>query len=220
MQVALIYSADDREWTYEALDIEACQCANALRAMGVGEQDRVAYLHKNAPEYFTAFFGKAKLNAVSVAVNWRLAPPEMEYIINHSESKVLLVGDEFLGHLEQMTLNLDQIVVIGDPGDSGYPSYEQWIAGQSSVDPNVPVAPSDTCYQLYTSGTTGLPKGVETTNSNMIAAMGEGLVSMGFGPATVNLVGMPVFHISGSCWGTAGLYSGATSILLRDVDMQ
>ena len=220
MQVALIYSADDREWTYEALDIEACQCANALRAMGVGEQDRVAYLHKNTPEYFTAFFGKAKLNAVSVAVNWRLAPPEMEYIINHSESKVLLVGDEFLGHLEQMTLNLDQIVVIGDPGDSGYPSYEQWIAGQSSEDPNVPVAPSDTCYQLYTSGTTGLPKGVETTNNNMIAAMGEGLVSMDFGPATVNLVCMPLFHISGSCWGTAGLYSGATSILLRDVDMQ
>ena len=219
-QVALHYSLDDRSWTYEALDIEACQCANALRQMGVGEQDRVAYLHKNAPEYFTSLFGVTKLNAVSVAVNWRLAPPEMEYILNHSESRVLLIGDEFLGHLAQMTLNLDQIVVIGDPRDSGYPSYAQWIAGQSVVDPNVPVAPSDTCYQLYTSGTTGLPKGVETTNNNMISLMSEGLSGLNFSPTTVNLVCMPLCHISGSGWGVIGLFSGATSILLRDVDMQ
>ena len=219
-QVALIYSADDRQWTYEALDIEACQCANALRSMGVGEQDRVAYLHKNTPEYFTSLFGVTKLNAVSVAVNWRLAPPEMEYILNHSESRVLLIGDEFLGHLAQMTLNLDQIVVIGDPGDSGYLSYEQWIAGQAIDDPNVPVAPEDTCYQLYTSGTTGLPKGVETTNNNMISLMSEGLGALNFSPTTVNLVCMPLFHISGSGWGVIGVFSGATSILLRDVDLQ
>ncbi len=219
-QVALIYSADDRQWTYEALDIEACQCANALRGMGVGEQDRVAYLHKNTPEYFTTLFGVTKLNAVSVAVNWRLAPPEMEYILNHSESRVLLIGDEFLGHLAQMTLNLDQIVVIGDPGDSGYPSYEQWLAGQAVDDPNVPVAPEDTCYQLYTSGTTGLPKGVETTNNNMISLMSEGLGALNLSPTTDNLVSMPLFQISGSGRGVIGVFSGATSILLRDVDLQ
>ena len=219
-EVALIYSMDGRQWTYKALDIESCQCANALRSMGVGEQDRVAYLHKNAPEYFTTLFGVTKLNAVSVAVNWRLAPPEMEYILNHSEARVLFVGDEFLGHLAQMTLDLDQIVVIGDPGDSGYPSYDDWVGGQSDEDPNVAVAPDDTCYQLYTSGTTGLPKGVETTNHNMIALMSEGLGALNFSPATVNLVCMPLFHISGSGWGVIGLYSGATSILLRDVDMQ
>jgi long-chain acyl-CoA synthetase len=219
-QIALHSNRDAREWTYESLDIESCQCANALIAMGIGNQDRVAFLDKNAPEYFTFLFGIAKLGAVSVAVNWRLAAPEMEYILNHSQAKVLLIGEEFLGHLSEMDLELKNIVVLGDPGDSGYPTYEQWIAGQSEQDPNIKVAPEDTCYQLYTSGTTGLPKGVETTHDNMISMMSNGLAPIGFDSRAINLVCMPLFHISGSGWGVIGLYSGCKSVLLRDVDMQ
>ena len=219
-EVALIYSFDQRQWTYEELDVEACQCANGLMSLGVGEQDRVAYLDKNSPEYFTFLFGTTKLNAVSVAVNWRLAPPEMEYILNHSEARVLLIGDEFLGHLQQMDLNLEHVIVLGDAGESGYPTYEQWIAAQPETDPDVVSNPAETCYQLYTSGTTGLPKGVETTNDNMISMMHGGLKPLGFTPESVNLVCMPLFHISGSGWGVIGLFSGATSILLREVDMQ
>jgi len=217
---ALTYTRDGRSWTYEELDLEACQCANALRAMGVGPQDRVAYLDRNAPEYFTYLFGTTKLNAVSVAVNWRLAPPEMEYILNHSEARVLLIGEEFLGHLAQMKLDLDKIVVIGDPGDTGYPTYPQWIAGQSVTDPQLPIDPSDTCYQLYTSGTTGLPKGVETTHNNLLAALRDGLAPLEMHAQSVNLVCMPLFHISGSGWGVMGIFAGARSILLRDVDLQ
>ena len=132
-QIALYNSSDDRTWTYEALDKESCQCANALAELGIQSQDRVAYLDKNAPEYFTFLFGISKLGAVSVAVNWRLAAPEMEYILNHSEAKMLLIGEEFLGHLNTMNLDLkkhgpDNIVVLGDPGDTGYQTYEQWIA--------------------------------------------------------------------------------------------
>jgi long-chain acyl-CoA synthetase len=219
-EIALIYSADNRQWTFADIDSEGCRVANALIALGVGSQDRVAYLDKNAPEYFTYLFGIAKLNAVSVAVNWRLAPPEMEYILNHSEAKVLLVGDQFLPHLAQMRLDLQHVVVLGDPGATGYPTYEQWIAGQPATDPNYPAAPEDTCYQLYTSGTTGLPKGVETTHNNMIAVMGDGLAPIRMNETSVNLVAMPLFHISGSGWGVIGLYAGAKSILLRDVDMQ
>lgn len=217
--IALVYTHDNRQWTYEELDREACQVANALIAMDVGSQDRVAYLDKNTPEYFTYLFGIAKLNAVSVAVNWRLAPAEMEYILNHSEAKVLLIGEEFLGHLAQMSLNLQHIVVLGDPGDSGYPTYEQWLADQPDADPDYPADPADTCYQLYTSGTTGLPKGVETTHNNLISMMSAGLDPLGMSSSSVNLVCMPLFHISGSGWGVIGLYKGAKSILLRDVDM-
>ena len=155
-QIALYNSSDDRTWTYEALDKESCQCANALAELGIQSQDRVAYLDKNAPEYFTFLFGISKLGAVSVAVNWRLAAPEMEYILNHSEAKMLLIGEEFLGHLSTMNLDLkkhgpDNIVVLGDPGDTGYQTYEQWIASKSEADPDVPVSPEETCYQLYTS---------------------------------------------------------------------
>ena len=217
---ALVFEPDGRSWTFEELDDEACQCANAISQLGIGPQDRVAYLDKNQPEYFTYLFGTAKLNAVSVAVNWRLAAPEMEYILNHSEAKMLLIGDEFLHLLAQMDLQLEHVVVIGDPADTGYLTYQQWIAGQSLVDHAYPADPSDSCYLLYTSGTTGLPKGVETTHTNLIHQLAKGLAPINFEEASVNLVCMPLFHISGSGWGLIGIYFGSESILLKEPDMQ
>ena len=144
-EIALRFTADGREWTFEQLDVEACICANALAQAGIGNQSRIAYLAKNEPEYFTYLYGGAKLGAVSVAVNWRLAPPEMEYILNHSEAEILLIGDDFLGNLAQMNLALETVVVLGDPGDSGYPSYDQWLAGHSSDD----IIPSDALVQGF-----------------------------------------------------------------------
>ena len=219
--VALYYENDGRSWTYLELDQEASRAAQALLAAGVGAQERIAYLDKNTPEYFVFLFGGAKINAVSVAVNWRLAPPEMEYILNHSEAKVLLVGEEFLPQLEVM--NLDQIelvVVIGDPGESGYLSFEQWLSGHTADDPMYGVDESDTCYQLYTSGTTGLPKGVELTHANFLHCLDLSLEATGLESKSVNLVCMPLFHISGSGWGVFGIFYGARSVLLRDVDME
>ena len=217
---AMVYTDDGRTWSFKELDLESNQVAHALAADGVGPQDRIAYLDKNAPEYFTYLYGGAKLSAVSVAVNWRLAPPEMEYILNNSESKVLMVGAEFLGHLGQMDLPcVTKVVVIGDPGDSGYQTYEQWIANRPVDDLTLPANPRDTCYQLYTSGTTGLPKGVELTHENFLALLNEGLKAMGLDADSVNLVCMPLFHIAGSGWGVGGQFEGAETILLRDVDL-
>jgi long-chain acyl-CoA synthetase len=210
---------DQRDWTFEQLDTDACTCANALRDAGIGESGRIAFLAKNEPEFFLYLYGGAKLGAVSVAVNWRLAPPEMEYILNHSEAKILLIGEEFLEHLKQMNLNLDQVVVLGDPGDSGYPTWDQWLSGHGSEDIVVEIDPEDTCFQLYTSGTTGLPKGVETTHANLIAMMSQGLKELSFSSESISLVCMPLFHISGSAWGVLGQYMGCRSILLREVDM-
>ena len=82
-----------RSWTFAELDLESNRIANALVAAGIAPGQRVAYLDKNAPEYFLYLLGGAKANAVSVAVNWRLAVPEMEYILNNSEARLLLVGE-------------------------------------------------------------------------------------------------------------------------------
>jgi long-chain acyl-CoA synthetase len=160
----------DYSRTYRALDEESSQVAQAMLAAGVQSQDRVAFLDKNVPEYFTMLFGAAKINAVTVAVNWRLAPPEMAYILNHSKVKVLFIGDEFLDHLEKMDLQGNPTIVVLGKSDK-YTTYQDWIAGSPAVDPMAPSAPTDTCYQLYTSGTTGLPKGVELTNDNFFGMM-------------------------------------------------
>ena len=219
-KVALVYASDNRKWTFAELDHEACQCANALREMGVEAQDRIAYVDKNTPEYFTYLFGASKLNAVTVAVNWRLAAPEMEYILHHSQAKVLLIGEEFLPLLEDIKLGLEHVVILGDPGGSVYPSYRQWIADQPGSDPAYTADPDDTCFQLYTSGTTGLPKGVESSHSNLIAGINGSFEALNYSDSSVNQVCMPLFHIAGSGWAMVGFIAGATTILLREANMQ
>ncbi len=207
----------ERTWTYAQLRDESAQVAQALHAEGVRPQERVAVLDKNAPEYFTFLFGAAMVNASTLAVNWRLAPPEMEYIIGHAETRVLLVGEEFLGHLAKMKLEgVKRVVVLGE--DVGaHTRYRDWIAPHDPVDPAVESSPEDTCYQLYTSGTTGLPKGVELTNRNLLETMAVGSRVWSFDGDSVNLVAMPLFHISGSGWAVACFFAGGENVLIREV---
>jgi len=210
-------SYQDRAWTYAELDVEANQVANAMLAAGVGPQDRVAFLDKNSPEYFTFLFGAGKVNAVTVAVNWRLAPPEMRYILDNAEVKVLLVGEEFLDHLAKIELaTVETVIVVGKSDE--HTTYDQWIAEQPTTDPAVDVGWEDTCYQLYTSGTTGLPKGVELTNRNFFEMLPAASGEWFFDSDSVNLVAMPLFHIAGSGWGVVGLFNGGANVLLRDID--
>jgi len=209
--------AGDRTWTYSELEAESARVAQGLLAEGVGRQERVAFLDRNVPEYFSLLFGAAMIDAVTLAVNWRLAPPEMEYILNHSQARVLLIGEEFLGHLAKMNLEtVKRVLVVGEAGE--YTRYEDWFAKYDPVDPELGCEEDSTCYQLYTSGTTGLPKGVELTHRNLMAAMEVGAVNWALDAETVNLVAMPLFHIAGSGWALGGFCQGAESILVRDMD--
>jgi long-chain acyl-CoA synthetase len=209
--------AGDRTWTYAELEAESARVAQALLSEGLKPQERVAFLDRNVPEYFTFLFGAAMVNGVTLAVNWRLAAPEMEYILNHAEARVLLIGEEFLEHLSQMNLEtVKRVVVLGRSGE--HVRYEDWIAGHEPTDPQVGCQVADVCYQLYTSGTTGLPKGVELTHSNLMAAMEVGAREWMIDGESVNMVAMPLFHIAGSGWGIAGFCQGAESVLVRDMD--
>ena len=206
-------------WTYRDLRELSRRAAQGLLEAGVGEQERVAFLDRSSREYFPFLFGAGMVNAVTVAVNWRLAAPEMEYILNNAGAKVLLIGEEFLGHLAQMDLpSTTTVIVLGDPGDTGYPTWEDWVNSFEPEFPGVEVAPDDTCYQLYTSGTTGLPKGVEISNRNLFAMLPNSGVEWSFDSDSVNLVSMPLFHIAGSGWGVCAFFFGGTNVILRDVD--
>lgn len=179
-------TAGGRHWTYAELEAESRQVAHGLAQAGVTAGDRIAFLDKNSPEYFTHLFGSAKLNAVSVAVNWRLAPPEIEFILNDAHAKVIFLGEEFLSHWSKIEVpSISQVIVIGDPGDSGLISYADWIApfaapeGQDVEDIVVEISGDDTCYQLYTSGTTGLPKGSRTHQRQLVRHHERRLRAMG-----------------------------------------
>jgi acyl-CoA synthetase (AMP-forming)/AMP-acid ligase II len=209
--------ADDRTWTYAELYAESSRVAQGLLAEGVSPQERVAFLDRNVPEYFSLLFGAAMVNAVTLAVNWRLAAPEMEYIINHAQARVLLIGEEFLGHLAKMELEtVKRVLVVGEGGE--LTRYEDWFMEHDPVDPELGCDDKDTCYQLYTSGTTGLPKGVELTHRNLMVAMEVGATNWSIDEASVNMVAMPLFHIAGSGWAVGGFCQGAESILVRDMN--
>ncbi len=211
--------ADERTWTYRELRDESARVAQALLAEGIQPGQRVAVLDHNAPEYFTFFFGAVTTGAVTLAVNWRLAPPEMEFILNDAQARVLLVGPDFVDHLSKMKLDtVQRIVVRGDDPTGAHVGYADWIATRDPVDPELPCDPEDTCYQLYTSGTTGRPKGVELSHSNLLTSIRAGAEAWGVDRDTVNLVAMPFFHIAGSGWGIAGMCFGAESVLVGRLD--
>lgn len=209
----------DRSLTFAELDARSSQLANAAAALGVGNQDHVAFIDKNGIEGYEVIFGLGKINAVNISVNWRLAPPEMAQIIDDSKSKVLIVGPDFIGHVEQIENDLvtvEHIVAIG--GHERWTDYEDWLADQRTTDPGAEPEPEDVAFQLYTSGTTGLPKGVMLTNANLFTLTEQVGEQWNLGPESVNLALMPMFHIGGIGWAVVGLYFGTRTIVIRDVD--
>src|SRR6478609_5876691 len=205
--------------TFAELDARSNRAAQAFRAAGVGFGDRVAFIEKNGAEFFDVMFGLAKLGAVGVAVNWRLAAPEMLQIIEDAHAGVIVVGSEFFGHIEAVKDQFTRahtIVAIGE--HDRWPSFGDWIAGHPVDDPMVVVGPEDIAVQLYTSGTTGLPKGVMLSNNNFFGHVSGIMAQWRFTPDSVNLALMPGFHIAGAGWAMVGLYNGCTNVVMRDID--
>jgi len=227
-----MFRIDGRTVTWAQHHERSCQVARALESEGVGPGDRVAFLDRNGLEYFEVLFGGALLGAVNVAVNWRLAPPEMAAVIDDSRATVLVVHPEYVSSLAAMASGLPsvtKVVVLGDPdarADVGGASdrarragYQDWLADRPATDPGHQSGPDDVALQLYTSGTTGLPKGVMLANRN-IRCMLEHAAGDAFDidERTVSLVAMPLFHIGGSGWALSAMSRGGTSVILRDLD--
>lgn len=202
-----------RDLTYGDLDRRSSRAGQALAAAGVGPGDRIAFIDRNTPEFFELLFGAAKLGAVLVAVNWRLTPPEMAFIVNDSTAKVLVVGAEVVDQLDAM----GELPLVGTTVVLGK-DYEDWLATAPEADPGVSTAGDDVVTQMYTSGTTGLPKGALITNTNIGTQLELAAGLMGVHEGSVALSVMPLYHIAGSAGALIGLFAGATVHLHREVD--
>ena len=214
-----MFEYEGRSVTFAELDARSNRLANAFTAAGVQAGDRVAFLDKNSVEFFEVVFALTKIGAVIVVLNWRLAGNEVAQIVNDAKAAVMIVGPEFVAEVEKIEPTLDTVstfVAIG--GHDRWRRYEEFLSAHDAVDPMVESRGGDVVLQLYTSGTTGLPKGVMLTNDNFFTGMEHIAPSWGLTPGSVNLAVMPMFHIAGSGWALTGLAQGCRTVLIRDVD--
>jgi len=210
-----------RETTYAELDRRSSQVAGALLRAGVEPGDRVCFLDKSHDHAFEALFGAAKAGAVFTPVNWRLAAPEIAYVVQDAEASVVLVGGEYAETVEKIRPELPRVrrVVGFDDAPADAIPFAEWRDAEPADDPRLDRPEDETAWQLYTSGTTGHPKGTELTHRNLLGTMATGL--MGFGDVRegdVGLVVAPLYHIGGAGYALLLVMAGMELVVTREFD--
>ena len=192
----------DRESTFAGLDIRSSQAAAALQAAGVRQGDRIAFIGPSGPAFVEVMYGAAKCGAIFTAINNRLAAPEVRSILTDAEPRVVVADRDAAPLADQACDPRHPCTVLvtgqaGPAGDGGPGSYEARRDAAPATDPGVVAAPDDTALILYTSGTTGLPKGVELTGRNLGCALHELHAGIGLDEFSVCAAPIPFFHIAG-----------------------
>ena len=203
-----------RKLTYAELDRRTGQLAAALAARGIGKGDRVALLAPNGPEYFELQFACGRLGAIMLPLNWRLTVPELEYILGDSTPKLLIHDRSFAE--QAVALSKNRLEIDPERPDS---AYERALAAAGAPPTPVPLTHDDIGMVMYTSGTTGHPKGAIITHGmvfwNCVNLGVPALIT----PETVQLVVLPLFHTGGlNCYANPVLHAGGTLHLMRTFD--
>ncbi len=198
---------DDETLTFGELDARSSRVANALIDAGVGPGDRVAIVAKTSLVPYELVFGCAKARAVMMPLNWRLSPREIAAILADGTPRLILLADELSPLLGEAVGQPDPMSI-----EAAYPA---WRDAASAVDPMRAHAAIDPLLLLYTSGTTGHPKGVVITNRNLSFAERTAREAWDFSARSVNLVAMPLFHIGGIGYGMMALSQGGKTVLLQ-----
>lgn len=191
---------DDLTWAQ--LHDQALRVASALVREGVGVQERVVFLGGNDPRFFAYLFGCALAGAVPTPLNWRLGSGELAAIVADCGARVVLAEPEFAEVVDvPCVVPLDRLDAWWGPAE----------------DPGVPAEPDHVAFQLYTSGTTGRPKGAMFANgTNLRVLLDDIAPQWGFVPGDVSLLAMPLFHMGGMAWALAGMVRGARAVVVRD----
>ncbi|TXL81629.1 long-chain fatty acid--CoA ligase [Vineibacter terrae] len=205
-----------RKLTYRQLDERARRLAAHLQTNGVGKTDRVALLAPNCPEYFELQFACGRIGSVMVPLNWRLTVPELTYILGDCAPKVLIHDSSFKAQAQalQAQCTIPHLLEIDiDRADS---SYERAVMAASPAPTLVPLTHDDTSTIMYTSGTTGHPKGAIITHGMTFwNVVNLGIPAM-ISPATVQLVVLPLFHTGGlNCYANPVLHAGGAILIMR-----
>jgi acyl-CoA synthetase (AMP-forming)/AMP-acid ligase II len=210
----------ERAMTFRQWNDRSCRLANALLGLGLNKGDRVAVLAYNCVEWCEIFAATAKAGLVALPINFRLTGKEVQFIVNNGEAAALIVQDELVGIVEEIRAEIpiaaDRFIEFGtSPCPPGYRAYEDFLAAGSSAEPSSNVALNDPWTLMYTSGTTGNPKGVVRSHRSAVVLSMVTEIELGLNRNDGALLVMPMCHANslnffgafGYCGGTNAIYS-------------
>ena len=206
-----------RSLTFAQWHERASRLANGLLALGLVKGDRVALLAYNRVEWMEMYVALARAGLVAVPINFRLTAPEIAYIASHCEARAFIAQNELCDRVDSIRAELaipaHAYISIDAPLASGWQGYEALIAAAGTGDPAVAVRPADPCALMYTSGTTGRPKGaIRSHEGNTLIALATAL-EMGFTPHDTALLVMPMCHANSLYFSHTFIHLGATCVI-------
>ncbi|TMU98593.1 long-chain-fatty-acid--CoA ligase [Streptomyces sp. DASNCL29] len=210
-----------RRMSYGELHCESNRTAHALRAHRATAGSRIGYLGRESEHYYTLALGCAKSESVLVPVNWRLTATEVDHILRDSGVEILFVEDEFMSTAADVAPQLPKLRTVVRLDDGGAPGdgFRTWQAGHPDDDLVLRSDRNTPVIQLYTSGTSGLPKGVVLGHRTFFAFTEEmrrlGEAWIDWRPDDVSLISFPGFHTAGMGWFMHGFTAGATNVIMR-----
>ena len=222
-KIALVFQG--QAISYRELDGLANSCANALAKLGVQKGDRVALYMTNRPEYIISLYGIARLGAVFTPMNPTYKEGEIEHQLNDAEASALIVQESLyplVRNVRPQLPSLREIILVGQRAEGGTHLFRDLIRQSSPKHPPQPTLnwAEDLVALPYSSGTTGLPKGVMLTQQNLVA---NNLQFMSSGRITEQdtlLIFLPFYHIYGIMLLGGGLYAGATLVIMEAFDLE
>jgi len=222
-RVAAVF--EGKEITYEVMNSRANRLAHAMRKQGFKRQEKIGILMYNNTEFLEIYHGLSRIGVISVPINFRLVPSEVEYVINNSDSSGVIVGYELLDRVNVNNLpqvRKDQVYVVGpaDKVPQGLRHYEELLEGQPDNEPSdVDTCEEDIFFFGYTSGTTGFPKGAMNTQRGILDIIKNVFVRTAGKPhidlsQRVLLAIIPICH-SNSVWATLiTFWCGGTNVIM------
>ena len=208
-------SYQDQNYSWREWHERVHRLAGALAAAGVRRGDRIATLDMNNLATVEMTNAAALVGAAHVIVNFRLFGDQLAYVLADSAPKVLVVGADVVPNLDAVRpglTGLERVVVVGGADDE----FQSWLASSDPIDADPSVDPEDTVLVMYSSGTTGFPKGVELSHRAMNAHSEHNNLYFRFGPGVMSIAAMPLFHVGGTSYIQIGMHWGASTRVLRE----